>query len=1116
MKKKRTHVPVFTGILVKMWKIMRLSLFFVLFFMAQSWAVNTYSQQTRLTLNLKNVKVIDVLNQIENETEYFFLFNQKLVDVDRRVDIEVRQEKVEDILSRLFEGTNVDYVVHDRQIVLTTGISSSGEFQQQKQLKVSGRVTDSSGSYIPGVSIVVKGSNSGTITDSEGNYTLANVPQGAALVFSFVGMKTREIAVNGRSTLNVVMEEEKIGIEEVVAVGYGTQKKVNLTGSVANVDNKLFESRPVTNVSSALQGLLSGVTVTQNSGQPGADEGTIRIRGVGTLNSADPMVIVDGIESTMDDIDANDIETISVLKDAASASIYGSKAANGVILITTKRGDRKGKCSISYAGNFGITQATSTPEFFSSAQVAEYYNTALEYEGGSAMFSDDEIEKYRNGSDPELYPNTDWIDLIYKTAFQQSHNVNISGGNETSRYMASVGYQDQEGIIDRFNKKQYNMRLNLDANPLKNLSTSFSLSYTRQDVGEPVNSYSTSNGDAYQIIRLTNRISPMVVAKYADGTYGTVSDGNPLAWIEKGGSKLTKKHNLLAIGSAKYNFMSSLSLKAQVGYKLSMDDEDKFTKAVEYNSSYTQGTTSKSVTNTNYDRVTLDFTPEFKESFGKHNVNILTGFHSELYKYKYTYAYRKGFPNTSLTDLNAGSSSTAQAEGYTRELAMLSFFCRLNYDYKGKYLFEANVRYDGSSRFGEDNRWGTFPSLSGGWRISEENFFSTLKPIINNLKIRASWGKLGNQEMDSYYPTISTMSLGYDYVFGGSLSSGAKTYYAVNKNLKWEETTTWGFGLDAILLDNLSVTVDYYNKTTSGILMSMSTSAAYALSDYYANVGKVRNTGVELSVNYKDHFGKVDFNFGGNVAFNKNEVLNLGGSTWLECADNDSYMAVNWVGKPMNSFYQYKTDGLFQTEDELDSWATYGFTSLTRRLGDVKYVDTDESGKVTSDDRTVQGSMDPKITFGFNLGINYKNFDMIAFFQGAAKVYRYMSEGLGALSTSTSKPNALWLDSWTTTNTDAKYPRLATSDNDINTAVYSDVWLQNSSYLRMKDLQVGYSFPGRLLNKVGISKLRVYYSGQNLFTISGMIKGWDPESPSGRGNGFPQTIVNSVGLNLTL
>jgi len=992
----------------------------------------------------------------------------------------------------------------------------------QQSANVRGTVSDGSDPII-GAAVVVKGTTRGTVTDMDGNFVL-DVRRGETLQVSYVGYLTQEIKYSGQNKINIVLKEDSKTLDEVVVVGYGTQKKVNLTGSVANVDNKLLDNRPLTNLSSGLAGLLPGVQVLQSSGQPGQDVGKISVRGVGTINNSSPMVLIDGVEGSLNDVDPNDVQSISVLKDAASSSIYGSKAANGVILVTTKRG-KTGKTTVNYTGLVGITSATNTPSFMSSAEIAEKWNEVREYEGQLApIYSSSDIQKFKDGSDPDNYSNTDWIDLLYRTSVQTSHNVNMSGGTENARYMASVGYLYQDGVVKNYNKNQYSGRLNLDINPTKNLETNFSMSYMRQDVTEPLPAYQTTNttndqyastNSVYQIFRLVNRISPMVPAKYSDGTYGSVSDGNPLAWVESDARGWTKTHNLLAIGSAKYTFMPGLSMKAVFAYNMHNIDRSEHAIQAVYRSGI-QGTTFVSQTYNNYDRVTFDLTPEYKTSFGKHSLDVLGGFHSEMYKFKYTYAYRQGMANDILTDINAGSSSTAKAQGYKRELAMMSWFGRIDYNYAEKYLLEFNARYDGSSRFAKDNRWGFFPSVSAGWRISEEGFFGSLKDRgVSNLKIRASWGKLGNQDIgtDSYYPTVSTMTLGKGYTYGGTYNAGAQTYYAVNPNLKWEATTSWGIGLDATI-KKVDLTLDYYNKKTTDILMKVNTPITYALSDYYDNVGKVKNSGLELSLNYHDKFGDISFEAGGNIAYNKSEVLDLGGDTYVDSySGNDCYYALDWVGHRLNCFYGYKTAGVFQTQQELDSWPAYKMDKQTRRLGDLKYVDTDGNGSVDANDRVVLGSMDPSWTFGFHFNLGYKNFDLTAFFQGAADVHRYVSEGLGSLSASTSKLNTLWRDSWTPTNTGAKYPRI--TEYGVSNTQYCDFWLQNASYLRMKDLQVGYTFPKSILSVLGVSKMRVYYSGQNLFTVTGMLKGWDPESPSGRGNGFPQTMINSIGVNLT-
>ena len=988
-----------------------------------------------------------------------------------------------------------------------------------------GVVKDAAGEAIIGASVVVKGTTNGSITDFDGNFELSGVKNGAILQVSYVGYITQEVKYNGQA-LNVILKEDNMNLEEVVVVGYGTQKKANLTGSVANVNNKLIESRPITSVSAGLQGLLPGVTVTQRSGQPGADNGTIRVRGTGTFNAADPMVIVDGVESTMNDIDANDIESISVLKDAASSAIYGSKAANGVILITTKRG-KAGQSQVNYSGLFGWQSATELPEYATSAEYAELTNLALKNNGFPARYTDAEIQKFRDGSDPYNYANTDWQDLLYtESGFQTQHNVSINGGTEQMRYMASVGYQGQEGLIRHANKDQYNMRLNLDGKPKNWLETSFSMSYTQIDIEEPTNPYV---GGLAQFFRQVNMISPMVPYKKEDGSYGTIGDGNPIAWLDNNATTDYKRHNLQTIGSLKFIILPELSIKAIGAYKLYYQDAHEMRKALKFTETWTQGSFDKLYeTTTNYDRITGDIVAEYTDSFGSHNVHAMAGYHAELYKYKYTTAYRQNFPSNSLTDLNAGGTANMSNEGNSRELAMLSYFGRVNYDYAGKYLLEGNVRYDGSSRFARGNRWGFFPSVSAGWRISEEAFFEPIKDVVNSAKFRASWGQLGNQDIgQGYYPTISTLSLGYNYPLGGSVQSGAMTASAANQLLEWEATTTWGIGLDVTLWNKLNVTMDYYNKTTDGILMSVTTPVTFALGGYYDNIGKVENSGFELAADYRDRIGQVEITVGGNIAFNNNEIKSMGTDEEL-IYGGDGYTYIRRVGEPMNSFFGYKNEGLFQSWDEIKSWPgiqdlgngkyAYAFnTSYTVQPGDIKYKDLTGDGKVNADDRAVLGSWDPGVTFGFNLGAAYKGWDITAFFQGATDVKGYLGiEAVGSIDGDAAKPAALWLDNWNENNTGAKYPRLTTTLYGVSMPnTCSDFWLQDATYLRLKNLQIGYTFPKEWMSKLGIQKLRVYYSGQNILTLTDFLKGWDPEAPAGRGNYYPQTQVHSFGLNVT-
>ena len=1000
------------------------------------------------------------------------------------------------------------------------------------QHTVKGNVSDVSGEPILGAAVMVVGTTNGTVTDFDGNFVIENVANRTGqLKVTYVGYEPAQVNYTAGTTVKVTLEEDNKNLDEVVVVGFGTQKKANLTGAVAAVDNKLLDNRPLTNLSSGLAGLLPGVSVVQTSGQPGSDIGNINIRGVGTLNESAPLVIIDGFEGSMNDVNPNDVASISVLKDAASSSIYGSKAANGVILITTKRG-QSGKATISYQGLAGATKATNLIPFMGSDEIAEVWNAVNHSVGLPDQFTADEIRKYKDGSDPDNYPNTDWLGLAYKTSLQTQHNVTLQGGNENAKYLASVGYLYQNGIVDNYNKNQVSGRVNVDINPTDFIETSWSINYMKQVIDEPMSSYNTntavgtygnfgSTNSVYQIFRQLNVISPFVPHQYKDGSYGSISDGNPIVWINSGAKGENTRNNLQGIGSIKVKFTKDFSVKAAASYTKNENEYAAHNLNVKYHNG-SQGTTEVAWSTTNSERSVLDITPEYRKSIKGHNIDVLAGFHSELYKLRYAYTYRNQMANDVVTDINAGSSATAKGEGYTRELAMLSWFGRVAYDYKGRYLFEANARYDGSSRFAGDNQWGFFPSFSAGWRFSDEAFWEPLKEVVSNAKLRASWGQLGNQSIGSYYPTITVMNLGYGNVFGGKYVNGAKTVNAANKNLKWEETTTMGVGLDMNIW-KFDVNLDWYEKTTDGILMTAPTPQVFALSGYNDNIGKIRNRGFEFAVNYNDKFGDVTFGIGVNGCININEVLDLGvdGSgnkrEYMDASFGD-YTGRNVIGKPMRQYYGLEVDG-FLKESELakyqEMYDNY-VTTAKLRAGDLKFVDQNGDGKINADDRKYLGSNDPAFTFGFHMNAAWKGFDVIAFFQGVGNAKRYMGDAIGGLSKTDSKLNTLWRDCYTLKGEGAKYPNLGVpGGNYYGNGGTNSFWLQNASYVRLKDLQVGYTFPRAMVEKLHMTNLRVYYSGQNLFTISGMIKGFDPEAPSGRGNGYPQTVVNSLGLNIT-
>lgn len=988
---------------------------------------------------------------------------------------------------------------------------------------VTGVVVDASGVPLIGVNVLEKGTTNGTITDFDGKFTLNVSSPNAKLVISYIGYVSQEVLAPKNGELKVVLKEDTETLEEVVVVGYGTQKKANLSGSVSSVDSEQLQNRPIQNVSSGLQGLMPGVTITGTNGAPGMDSGNIRVRGTGTLNSASPYILIDGVESeTMGDLDPNDIASISVLKDAASAAIYGSKAANGVILITTKRGST-GKPKISYSGYISFQNTTETIDRLSSYEYASMYNDALKSEDKAPRFTPDEIQKFKDGTDPN-YPNTDWYDLAYKTGIQHRHNINISGGNEHAKYMGSLGYLNQTGVLPNAGREQFNARTNLDMKITKRLSAKINLAYIKNKYDDASSAYYGGSSD--QIIRQLNLISPWIVNRYEDGTYGTISDGNPIAWLDSGMKVTRDNYNFTGLASLDYKILDELTLTLTGSYVNDLQNYKYFQPFIQYNPNKASDPSSLDERYYRWDRTNYDVLLNYDKTFGKHNLKGLAGWHTEKYNYKYMKAYRKNFPNDNLTDMNAGDAATQTNEGYSRELAMISWFARVNYDFAGKYLLEANIRADASSRFAKGNRWGYFPSFSGAWRISEENFMKGAQNWLSNLKIRGSWGMLGNQDAlnsadasGAFYPAINTYEIGATYPFGGALNSG---YYQGSFRLNtitWEKAKTWGVGIDFGLFNNkVTGSIDYYNRKTEGIMMDVAVPNEFALSPYKDNVGEMVNRGVELNISYNDKWGDWSFGAAANFAYNHNEITDLGGVDYL----NTGYNQRNAVGFAMNSYYLYQADGFFNSQEEADAFtAKYGnpFGGGDFKAGDIRYVDTDGNGTLNGKDRVMANSSDPVYTFGLNLNAGWKGFDLSLMFNGAAKVSRLFDahEVYGAFSGDAGHPASIWKDAWTETNHDASMPRIFTDTNSPSSSrnAVSTFWLQNTNYLRLKNLQLGYTLPKSLLANWGIDNVRFYYSVENLFTIDNMKINIDPEATSQRLSSYPLLRTHAFGVNIT-
>lgn len=989
---------------------------------------------------------------------------------------------------------------------------------QQTGVKVSGTVHDTAGNPLPGA-VVRDESNprNATMTDNNGRFSLSNV-RAKQISIHYIGYQLLKVAVSD-SPLSITLVEDNKDLGEVVVVGFGKQAKANLTGSVAQIKSEDLQSRPVQNVSSALQGLMPGVSVTAGQGRPGADGSTIRVRGVGTLNNASPYILVDGVETNnLNSIDPNDIESISVLKDAASAAIYGSKASNGVILITTKRG-KVGKPVVTYSGNVGFLNATRLVERLTSAEYAEMLNFALKDNGKPERFTAAEIEKFRNGSDPDNYPNTDWYDLAFKTGVQHSHSFNVTGGTETVKYMAAAGYMNQQGILESSNRERFSIRTNLDFTFSPRLTGHAGLNFINNDYDDPNNNYVGRGSD--QIIRQLNIIAPWIAARKADGTYGTIGDGNPIAWLDAKQPVITKTQNTNLNLGLDYKLMEGLVASVKVAHLNLTQNQRSFLKYFRYNPNKETSPNNLGQGQYNRARTSVDVLLNYDKQWGVHGLKVLGGYHAEKFDYDELTGERKNFPNNDVTDMNAGDASTSKNGGYSRELNMLSWFGRINYDLMGKYLFEANLRADASSRFSKGHRWGYFPSFSGAWRISEEHFMENTRDWLGYLKIRASWGKLGNQDaLDDYYPSLNLYNIDGKAVFNGVVTPG---YYQGSykvSTISWEKATTWGFGVDFELFKHVTGSVDFYNRKTTGIIMKVPAPKEFALGDYYDNVGALRNTGVEISLGYNNRWGDWTFGAQGNISFNQNELLNLGGVEFLNSGNQR-----NQIGHAYNSYYMYHADGFFATDAEAQAWMDkysgkpgYPFGKYKFKAGDLIYADTNGDGAMTTDDRKLCNSTTPAIHFGLVLNAGWKNFDLQAIFSGFAKSARVLnSEVYGDFRGDNSHPASIWRESWTYKGNAGKMPRV--SDARVSPShpsnVMSDFWLANTSHLRLKNLQLGYTLPQSISAPLGMSKVRFYYSVENLFTIDAMKINIDPEISSERASSYPLIMTNSLGVSIT-
>lgn len=1093
-----------------------------------AWAANKLQdiRTVKVTINFNGETLEKAFSRLSDVSKMPFNYNHNELRKISLKPLSFKNEALPEVLNSILNGTPFKYKEGESGVI----IFKSDEKKYQTTLNniiavdpitIKGTVTDKAGP-IPGVSVMIKNTRTGTLTDANGAFTI-KAEKGDILVFSTIGYTPKEVNVDGQSNLSVVLEISENTLNDVVVVGYGQQKKINLTGAIGTISSKDFDNRPVTGVTNAIQGKVAGVVITTTNGQPGRDAGTIRIRGIGSGlgsggASASPAVIIDGVPGSMSDVNPNDIENISVLKDAASAAIYGARASNGVILITTKKG-KKGGLQMRYDMYAGPQQVMKKPDFLPSWQQALLYNEARTNEGSAPRWTDNDIQLFKDGTDlTGAHPNTDWLALLYtEKGWQQNHNVSVNGGDEKTNYLVSLNYFDQKGNIQNTRYQKYNALFNVNSQLTSKLNVSAKLGFLYAPFSEPVSTYATSFG---QIIRMANRVSNTVPNQWENGAMGYVSDGSPMAWLKAGSFNKWQNYTVTGNLAGDWSPVSGLHFKPSFGYRLAMGQQQQYVSDVQY---YKGGPAGTPLTPTKYegpnnltnatDRTTytlLQGVADYEKNIGSHNFKVLAGASQEYSIYNTFSAQRQNFLNNELTEINAAPALGQSTSGYANDWGLKSVFARINYNFKEKYLLEGNFRFDGSSRFAVGHRWGKFPSLSAGWIISKEDFFSGLLNTVNSLKLRGSWGKLGNQQIANNYAYFESIKGGQAYSFNQTLVTGISPDAGANQFLQWEKTQSIGGGIDATFLNNkLDVSIDYFERKTSNPLMRTQTGATYAFTAPYVNVdGEMTNKGIEFSAGYKDKAGEFNYSINGNFSYIENKVTKLTGGKVIN--DNTFYD----VGTPFYSLYGYEALGIYKTQADVTGTAV-----LNNKVaaGDIQYKDQNGDGKIDAQDKVYLGNYFPKITYGLNFSSSWKNFELSFFFQGAAAVKAMGGNLIGMVGPDVQKPTSVFLDRWTPTNTNASFPRLWYSykQNDPGSTP-SSFWVKDAAYLRLKNVTFAYNLPKSVVKTVGLNNVKVYYSGQNLLTFTKFYKWIDPELGSaGSINNYPQVLVNTIGLNVT-
>jgi TonB-linked SusC/RagA family outer membrane protein len=1119
---RHEYAPYVKGLL-----IMKFVMIFCLFVgLGTSFANDALAQTTKLNLSANQLTVKEVIEEVERLTGLSFMYDNSVFDVNRRVTFDAKNESVQEVMERLVSGQNLRFEKVNRFIVVTKDEASANRTQAQEAGTVTGVVTDIKGSPMIGVTVVLKGTTNGTITDSDGRFLLKTDKKDGVLIFSFIGMKTREVAMAGQTSFNIALEEDAIGLDEVVAIGYGVQKKATVTGSVVVSSGKEILKTPESNISNALIGRLPGLITNNRTGEPGYENTEILIRGRSTLGDNSPLIVVDGVADRaggLSNIDANDIETITVLKDA-SAAIYGSRAANGVILVSTKRG-KNGKPVVRLNSNFGLRQPTVTPKMLNSADYALALNEIeTEIYGRNPMYTEEQIQKFRDGSDPTNYPNVNWMDETLRDfAPQTQHNISISGGAERVKYFVSTGYQFQDNYYQNSasNYKQYNLRSNLDIQATDFLKLFANISLRQEDRDSP-------HYGSESIWRYLVKGDPRVNIRWPENglpVLASQDDFNPLTCADGTMGYQTNQRSYVNADLGFSLDLSSITPGLSVDGGLYVDRSDQFYKHFQkafflygydsnskeyYARQYGPNNASLDTYMNQNLGITLNGKLAYQRLFNQaHNVSAFVAYEQYESRYDYLWGKRQDFVSTTVEQLFAGDKETSQNDGNASETGRMNYFGRADYGYKEKYLAQFNWRYDGSENFPKGNRFGFFPGASIGWRISEEDFWSENLPAIDYFKLKASWGQMGNDRI-SKYQFLTTYTFGSNATLGGAnpiSQTGIQQVRNANPNIKWEVSTTSNIGFESKFLQNFSLEFDAFQTSRKDILANGSSyvPSYTGLSLPAENIGECETKGFEAVLGYTQKMGAFNVAASGNFSYAKSKIVYFDEpETMLEWQkQTGKSIGANWM--------LYEAIGIFRTEEDL---ANNPHLS-NAKLGDLIFRDVnndkviDGSDKVRPDKTTT-----PEIVYGMNFNLGYKNWDLSMLWQGATNVWQYVFFESGSIGNFTQD----YFDNrWTKDNINAEYPRIY--DRQVTSSAQKNTfWLKDATYLRLKNIELSYTLPVHLTQRLPLGGLRVYASAYNLLTFT-KLKDVDPETTEGS-QGFaswstPQSRVFNLGLNLT-